>query len=537
MTRIFRVAQREYLENVKTKGFWIGILLFPFMIWLMMEVPRFLEEKGIPTRHVVIVARDAEAGELARQRLILLNRQKILFALQQHIAEETAPQGEEMLEGQKIDAAELLEKLEEGLEQLNQGSAEINPFNPKQLIDIGDLVPDDFLINDFRWRGMKSLMLSQLPEGAAEFVEPDPRFMEVSLPAGLTEQSTDEEIEEALRPYLRSEERYPVDDSDVDLFALVLIPEDVLSEKEPIRFWSSNLADTDLRDAITGVLTDKIRQMEYDQRGISSVEVAEISQLRIRSNSFNPNKEAGEEKVGIRDKIRQYAPVGFVYLLWIAIFTVAQMLLNNTIEEKSNRIIEVLLSSVTTNELLLGKVFGVAAVGVTMQCAWIGSLIGLMRLKAGPGAEWIVDVMAAVISPELLIGFIFYFVTGYLFYAFLFAGIGSICNTIKEAQNFMGPMMLILMVPLGTMVFIPNDPNGTIATAMSWVPPWTPFIMMNRMAASPPMAEIIGTGVMLVISVVMVYWLSAKVFRIGVLRTGQPPKFMELLGWLKPSKS
>ncbi|OUU20517.1 MAG: hypothetical protein CBC13_10585 [Planctomycetia bacterium TMED53] len=536
MSRIFRVAMREYLENVKTKGFWIGILLFPVMIWVMMEVPQFLEEKGIPTRHVVIVSKDAEAGKLARQRLTLLNRQKILFSLQQHIAEATEPMRQEMLEEQEIDAAELLDRLEVGLEQMNQGSAEINPFNPKQLIDIGDLVPEEYLLNDGQWLAMRNLMLSQLPKDTAEFVEPDARFMEVSLLPGLTDQATDEEIEEALRPYLRAEKLYPANGRNVDLFALVLIPENVLIEKKPIRFWSSNLADTDLLDAITGALTDKVRQMEYDDRGISPSDVAEISQLSVRSNNFNPNKQVGEEKVGIRDKIRQYAPIGFVYLLWIAIFTVAQMLLNNTIEEKSNRIIEVLLSSVTTNELLLGKVFGVAAVGVTMQLAWIGSLIGIMRLKAGPGAEWVFDLMAAVVSPELLIGFVFYFITGYLFYAFLFAGIGSICNTIKEAQNFMGPMMLILMVPLGTMMFIPNDPNGTIATVMSWVPPWTPFIMMNRMAANPPMTEIVATAIMLVISVLVVFWLSAKIFRIGVLRTGQPPKLMELLGWLKSSR-
>jgi ABC-2 type transport system permease protein len=536
MMRIYRVAQREYLENVKTKGFWIGILLFPVMIWLMVEVPKFLEEKGIPTRHVAIVSRDAEAGELARQRLTLLNRQKVLQALQQHIAEATESQRQEMLEEQEIDAAALLDRLEEGLEQMSQGSAEINPFNPKQLIDIGDLIPDEYLINDGQWLAMRNLLLNQLPEDAPEFVEPDPRFMEVGLLPGLTDQATDAEIETALRPYLRAEKPYPASGRNVDLFALVLIPETVLSDREPIRFWSSNLADTDLLDAITDSLTDRVRQMEYDSRGISSAEVAEIAQVRVRSTNFNPNKQEGEEKVGIRDKIRQYAPVGFVYLLWIAIFTVAQMLLNNTIEEKSNRIIEVLLSSVTTNELLLGKVLGVAAVGVTMQLAWIASLLGILKLKAGPGAEWVVDLLAAVVSPELLIGFIFYFVTGYLFYAFLFAGIGSICNTIKEAQNFMSPMMLILMVPLGTMVFIPNDPNGTIATVMSWVPPWTPFIMMNRMAASPPMGEIVGTGVMLLISVVVVFWMSAKVFRIGVLRTGQPPKFMELLGWLKSSR-
>jgi ABC-2 type transport system permease protein len=259
--------------------------------------------------------------------------------------------------------------------------------------------------------------------------------------------------------------------------------------------------------------------------------------MKVRSVKFNPNKSEGDEKVGIRDKIRQYAPIGFVYMLWVAIFTIAQMLLNNTIEEKSNRLIEVLLSSVTTTELLLGKVLGVAAVGVTMQCAWIGSLIGILSYKAGPSATWIADLIAAVITPELLGGFAFYFITGYFFYAFLFAGIGSICNTIKEAQNFMSPLMLLMMVPLGTMTFIPNDPNGAIATTLSWIPPWTPFVMMNRMAASPPASEIYGTAIMLLISVVAVFWLSAKIFRIGVLRSGQPPKLLELFRWLRGSHS
>ena len=101
----------------------------------------------------------------------------------------------------------------------------------------------------------------------------------------------------------------------------------------------------------------------------------------------------------------------------------------------------------------------------------------------------------------------------------------------------MSPLMLLMMVPLGTMTFIPNDPNGAIATTLSWIPPWTPFVMMNRMAASPPASEIYGTAIMLLISVVAVFWLSAKIFRIGVLRSGQPPKLLELFRWLRGSHS
>ena len=314
---------------------------------------------------------------------------------------------------------------------------------------------------------------------------------------------------------------------------MVIIPANALDPDQDLRFWSSNLADTDLLDTILAALSEEAREREYSRRGIASDVVAEVASLRVRSVNFDPNKGAGDEKVGIRDKIRQYAPIGFVYMLWVAIFSIAQMLLNNTIEEKSNRIIEVLLSSLSTNQLLMGKVLGVAAVGVTMQLAWIGSLIGILNLKAGPSATWVADLIAAVITPELLLGFVFYFLAGYFFYAFLFAGIGSICNTIKEAQNYMAPLMLLMMVPLATMTFIPSEPNGTIATTLSWIPFWTPFVMMNRMAASPPEFEIYGTALVLLVSVGLVFLVSARIFRIGVLRTGQPPKLLELLGWLK----
>jgi ABC-type Na+ efflux pump permease subunit len=97
----------------------------------------------------------------------------------------------------------------------------------------------------------------------------------------------------------------------------------------------------------------------------------------------------------------------------------------------------------------------------------------------------------------------------------------------------MGPVMVIMMVPLMTMMFIPKDPNGTLATVLSWIPCYTPFIMMNRAAADPPMFERVATLTLLVVSTIGMLWLSGRIFRLGVLRTGQPPKFMELLRWVK----
>jgi ABC-type Na+ efflux pump permease subunit len=209
------------------------------------------------------------------------------------------------------------------------------------------------------------------------------------------------------------------------------------------------------------------------------------------------------------------------------------MLLNNTIEEKSNRLIEVLLSSVTPGELMIGKLFGVAAVGLTMLSAWMFFLVSILTYQAGPQAELATQLLSVLKTSGLIPAFVGYFALGYFLYAGVFIAIGSVCNTLKEAQNMMQPVVLIMIVPLMTMTFIPKDPNGTIATVLSWVPIYTPFVMMNRAAASPPTYEVLGTTIALFVTTVLVAWLAGKIFRVGILRTGQKPKLAELIGWLR----
>jgi ABC-2 type transport system permease protein len=249
--------------------------------------------------------------------------------------------------------------------------------------------------------------------------------------------------------------------------------------------------------------------------------------------SLNPNKEAGKEAVNEADILRQWAPSGFVYLLWVAIFGVVQMLLNNIIEEKSNRIIEVLLSSVTPGELMMGKLIGIAAVGLTMVSVWVAALLVALASKSGASSAIAGQLLQTLKTSGLIPMFAIYFLFGYLMYASFILALGSVCNTIKEAQNYMGLIVMMLMVPLMTMAFIPKDPNGTLARVLSWIPVYTPFTMMNRVNANPPLVDLIGTMLLLILSTIGAMWMAARVFRVGILRTGQPPKLLEMLRWIK----
>ena len=138
-----------------------------------------------------------------------------------------------------------------------------------------------------------------------------------------------------------------------------------------------------------------------------------------------------------------------------------------------------------------------------------------------------------ILSSELIPWFVFYYFAGYALYSGVFLAIGSLCNTLKEAQAMMMPMIMIQIIPLAMMVFVVRDTNNTIVRAMSWFPLFTPYLMMNRAAADPPLIDVVGTTIVLLISIAFVLWLSGKVFRMGVLRTGQPPRLIELLRMMR----
>ena len=243
------------------------------------------------------------------------------------------------------------------------------------------------------------------------------------------------------------------------------------------------------------------------------------------------------KKVDDAEKVFQFAPVAFVYLLWIAIFTAANMLLTNTIEEKSNRIIEVLLSSVSPYQLMAGKIWGIGAVGITVVGSWaLFAVVGVQMLPfliEEVGEFRLLDIVG---SPAYLASFVGYFLAGYLLYAAVLVAIGSVCNSLKEAQNLMQPVILLLIVPLIAMVPVVNDPNGTIARVLTYIPLFTPFLMMNRAGGPPPTWEYVVTTIILVVTIAFVFVAAGRIFRVGVLMTGKPPKVTEIARWMFAGK-
>ena len=179
---------------------------------------------------------------------------------------------------------------------------------------------------------------------------------------------------------------------------------------------------------------------------------------------------------------------------------------------------------------MAGKVIGIAATGLTIVVSWVVS--ALIGVQFAPDFNGL-DLVAIIGDPLYVASFVGYFLAGYLLYAAIIVAMGSVCNSLKEAQNLMQPVIIVLIVPLLAMMFIVQDPNGTLARILTYIPLYTPFLMMNRASGPPPGWEYILSTVVIILSLIVAFWAAAKVFRVGILMTGKPPKIREILRWLR----
>jgi len=323
-----------------------------------------------------------------------------------------------------------------------------------------------------------------------------------------------------------------------ELFAYFVLGAAPDTTVDDFRYVSNNFTDDALRRGYEAALTRIVQKDRIKAAGIAPKVAAHIQQ-QVACKQLQADSAGGTAVVKKENVVDQWAPVGFVYFLWMAILGVASMLLTNTVEEKSNRIIEVLLSSVSPSQLMQGKIWGIAATGMTMVFAWILCALAaawtVPQLLGMSGGGVIVGVFKALQNSGYLLSFAFYFLAGYLLYAAILVAIGAACNTLKEAQNLTQPVMMTLMIPMLSMVFIGQEPNGTVAKVLSWIPFFTPFTMMNRAGGPPATWEYVGTSILLVVTIWLAMRAAGKVFRVGVLMTGNPPKLREILGWLRQS--
>ena len=308
---------------------------------------------------------------------------------------------------------------------------------------------------------------------------------------------------------------------DGKLFAYVLLRPSALERKlgaPPSEYWTGNLIDHQVMEDVRGAVTDVANGQVVASAGVPKATADVLTtKAPMRPQDVRAQGSAGSIAATV-------LPFLFTLLLFLTIITVSQALITSTLEEKANRVIEVLLSSVSPFELMAGKILGTCAVGLTLMAIWASG--GVLGLK--------LNGLDVVSGGQLGLCFVFYLL-GFVLFASLMVAVGSACNTLKEAQNLLAPVMAVLTFSMFFLVAVGKDPHGTLSRVLSMIPIFTPFLMMTRIAATPPppLWEIALSIALLAGSALLAMRFAARVFRVGVLMYGKPPTFRELGRWMR----
>ncbi|HEY2179015.1 MAG TPA: ABC transporter permease [Caulobacteraceae bacterium] len=336
-----------------------------------------------------------------------------------------------------------------------------------------------------------------------------PRGIEVDAPGRPFASAADASAR--LKPFLQGDRTLP---GGGRLDAVVIIRP--AGDTVAIDFWSRNVAAGNLEHVISDAVTSEVRRARLRTMGLDPGALDRVEALSPVVSDFSPKAAAG--KVAFKDRLPGLAGLGMGMLLWMVVLTGAGMLLNSVMEEKTSRILEVLLSSASVPQIMGGKILGVAAVTGTILAFWM-TIATLLIALTSPGV--VGDLVGVFASHGRWAYFALYFAGGYLMFATLYVTMGAFCETSREAQTLMGPMMIVMSVPLLFMSQALQHPDAPLLRTLTWVPLFTPFMMAARAASDPPLWEILATGAMMFAITGFELWVAVPAFKSGALATGR----------------
>ena len=227
------------------------------------------------------------------------------------------------------------------------------------------------------------------------------------------------------------------------------------------------------------------------------------------------------------------------FMLYFALLIYGMQVMTSVVEEKTSRIMEVLVSSLSPFEMLLGKVVGVGAVALLQLAIWAGTAMLLTTFRVQIAALLGASPSAAAfpmpaVSPALFVVFITFFALGFLFYAAAYAAVGSMCNSVQETQQAQVPVTLFIAAGLLTMFSLLGDPSSSLARVLSLVPFVAPFVTPVRYSFAPlPVLELLASAGAMIAGVVAVVWVAARIYRVGILSYGKKATLTDVVRWVR----
>ena len=357
----------------------------------------------------------------------------------------------------------------------------------------------------------------------------------------------------------------PLDEArqDADVFGVLWIGEQVVEHPADVKLYTNSSSSMSLEESITAQIEKVIereRLKRYDIDGLEDIMKnleASVSMTTYR----NDQSEEGKDEQATSSVVSYLLGLVLGMMLYMFLIIYGSMVMTSVIEEKGTRVLDVLVSSVSPFQLMMGKILGVASVAVTQIVIWgvlvcgIGSAVlpalmpedmmqSVEAVQAGQmtavEADIDADLLSAVSLATDVSGLVMIFVWlalfligGFLFYSAMFAAVGSAVDSIQDASQLQTPITVPIILALILAMSVANDPNSPLAFWGSIIPLTSPVVMMARIPFGIPTWQIVTSLVLLYISVAGMAWVAGKIYRVGIFMHGKKPSFKELLSWVK----
>jgi len=334
-----------------------------------------------------------------------------------------------------------------------------------------------------------------------------------------------------------------------ELTGYLLIPRNAL-ERDSVVLFTRGGGGLGLHEAITSAVRDVFRRERLLLHGADTALISVIEH-RTKIERVKVTAERTE-----RDQTALLTGIGYLlsFVVYTLLFVYGGIVMRSVLEEKTNRIVEILASSARPFDIMLGKITGVGAVGLFQLVLWmvltagVFALVGTALISMSGAATHMEaltyyrtqnnDIATVLLQPPSIslgqiAAFVFFFLAGYVFFSTLFAGIAAAADTEQDIQTLQAPVSIFIVLPILTVPLIMNAPDSTLAVVLSLVPMFSPILMVMRLFATEvPWWQVAASVVLMVIATFGAIWLAGRIYRIGILRYGQRPSFRQILRWI-----
>ena len=484
MKNVFLVALREVRQVTGTRGFWIMLLAVP----LALAISVFASSRLAPERSsaYTIVDQSGRFAPLLEQRLEYGYQQETLRDLSTYV---------ERWDLVAVDPAAPWSDRQSWL-----SGAEIARF-----IELGGA------------EAAAERLRPHLPEGAPEF-EPEERFyVAVPPPAGAATGEGPEAFGDSIQETLEND--IETDDGKLPYALALYIPENYGQPGAVAHMFTNGRGNQALLAQVREGLTGALRQEALEGGGLSPAAAAQVQALQAPLAVTEPAPGQGRSMIATRSIV----PIALVYLLLLTAITTGSMMLQGVVEERSNKLIESVLACIKPDALMRGKLVGLGAVGLMIMGVWAGCGLAAAFWFEGFAADFLRPSLEALDDPLLIAAMIFYFLSGYVVLSMLFLAIGSVSDSMQDAQAYLTPVILLIMIPVViVMQAAMRGPDEFIVHLLSWIPLYTPFAMLARLGTGVSALEIAGTGVLLIGFMWLELVFLGRLFRASLLGAGKP---------------